>query len=61
MRRSICCGTFMGGEIEPGTFHEQVTRDPKDEDADPSTGESDGPDAANPAAPSADPDEARDH
>lgn len=58
MRRSICCGTFMGGEIEPGTFHEQVTRDPKDEDADPSTGESDGPDPANPTA---NPDEAQDH
>lgn len=54
MRSSICYGTFMGGEIEPGTFHVRVTRDPKDEDVDPSTGESDGPDAANP-------DEARDH
>ena len=41
MRSSICYGTFMGGEIEPGTFHVRVTRDPRDEDVAPSTGESD--------------------
>ena len=54
MQTTICGGTFMGGDIEPGTFHVRVTRDPSDEDPVPTTGESDGPDAANP-------DEARDH
>ena len=53
MSSRICWGSFLGGEIEPGTFHVRVTRDPGDEDLDPSTTESDGPDAANP-------DEARD-
>ena len=53
MNGTICAGSLHGGEIEPGTFHVRVTRDPGDEDLDPSTSESDGPDAA-------DPDEARD-
>ena len=57
MNSTICCGSFLGGEIEPGTFHVRITQDPKDEDVDRSTGESNGPDSANPAP---HPDEARD-
>ncbi len=37
MVRTICSGSFFGGEIEPGTFHQSVMVDPRDEERDPST------------------------
>lgn len=36
MNSKIVIGWFAGGEIEPGTFHQSVRVDPREDDAGPS-------------------------
>lgn len=41
MNTQICAGSFLGGEIEPGTFHGPVMVDPLDEERDDIAGDTD--------------------
>jgi len=48
MNKRICAGCFLGGEIEPGTFHRSVMVDPRTEENDPASDDKDITDAPNP-------------